>query len=73
MTLKMETIVFPKRRNDSPKPVINKSILIGLESILKFRIRFNCKVSDKRYVKVIVECKVGNVRRRVAEPHSSIP
>jgi hypothetical protein len=40
---------------------------MGLEFIMKFGIRFKCKVSDKRYIEVIVKGKVGNVRRRVRD------
>jgi hypothetical protein len=34
-----------------------------IEYIMKFGIRFNCKISDKRDIEVIVEGKVGNVKR----------
>jgi hypothetical protein len=33
----------------------------------EIRIRFNCKVSDKRDIEVIVEGKVGNEKRRVSD------
>jgi hypothetical protein len=38
-----------------------------MEFIMKFGIRFNCKFSDKRDIKVIVEGNVGNVKRRVGD------
>jgi hypothetical protein len=37
-----------------------------MEPNMKFRIRFNCKFSGKRVIEVIVEGKVGNVKRRVS-------
>jgi hypothetical protein len=34
-----------------------------MEFIMKFWVRFNCKFSDKRDIEVIVEGKVGNLKR----------
>jgi hypothetical protein len=38
-----------------------------MEFIIKFMIGFNCLLSDKRKIHVIVEGKVGNVKRRVSD------
>jgi hypothetical protein len=38
-----------------------------MEFIMKFGIRFNCKFSDKRDIEVIVEGKVGNLKRRFCD------
>jgi hypothetical protein len=38
-----------------------------MEFNMKFGIRFNCKFSDKRDIEVIVEVKVGNLKRRVSD------
>jgi hypothetical protein len=38
-----------------------------MELIMKFGIRLNCKFSDKRDIEVIVEGKVGNIKRRVSD------
>jgi hypothetical protein len=36
-----------------------------MELNMKFGIRFSCDVSDKRDIEVVVEGKVGNVKRRM--------
>jgi hypothetical protein len=36
-----------------------------MEFIIKFGIKFNCKFSDKKDIEVIVEGKVGNLKREL--------
>jgi hypothetical protein len=40
---------------------------MDLEFIMKFVIKFNSKFSDQRDIEVIVEGKVGNIKRRVSD------